>query len=275
MTQEAPRKEHGRQFIEYYERASASERTIARFTRIRDCAMALAREAGLQQQSLKVVDIGCGAGTQSLIWAADGHQVAAVDVSEALVSIGRKRAAERKLHVEFSVGAAQALPFGSEEFDVVLMPELLEHVADWEDCLIEATRVLRPGGVIYLSTTNRLCPKQQEFELPLYSWYPEPIKQWCTAKALTTRPEWANHTRFPAVNWFTYFELRDWLGRRGVTTLDRFDVMRRQERAWAESAVAELICRIPPLRWLAHVATEGTTVWGTKDLGSSVRLKPS
>jgi 2-polyprenyl-6-hydroxyphenyl methylase/3-demethylubiquinone-9 3-methyltransferase len=264
MTHEKPRPEHGQQFIDYYERASASERTVARFTRIRDCALMLARDAGLTQPSLRVVDIGCGAGTQSLIWAADGHRVAAVDVSEALVAIGRRRADERGLQVEFSVGTAQCLPFGSEQFDVVLMPELLEHVADWENCLSEATRVLRPGGVLYLSTTNRLCPKQQEFTLPLYSWYPRPLKRWCEAKALTTRPEWANHTRFPAVNWFTYFELQEWLARRDVRTLDRFDVMRRQPRGARVRAVAEAVCRVRPLRWLAHVATEGTTVWGHK-----------
>jgi 2-polyprenyl-6-hydroxyphenyl methylase/3-demethylubiquinone-9 3-methyltransferase len=213
---------------------------------------------------LRVIDIGCGAGTQSLIWAADGHKVFAVDVSEALVAIGRRRVNESSLKVEFSVAAAQALPFASAEFDVVLMPELLEHVADWERCLLEATRMLRPGGILYLSTTNRLCPRQQEFELPMFSWYPAWIKRWCTKKALTTRPEWVNHTRFPAVNWFTYFELRDWLSKRGVQPLDRFDVMRQLHHGSVEDALSRTVCGLPPLRWLAHVATEGTTLWGIK-----------
>jgi 2-polyprenyl-6-hydroxyphenyl methylase/3-demethylubiquinone-9 3-methyltransferase len=267
MTQEAPRQEHGQQFIDYYERASASERATVRSERVRDCALLLARDAVHPQSVLKVADIGCGAGTQSLIWAAGGHRVAAVDVSEALIAIGRRRAEEKGLRVEFSVGSAQSLPFAAEQFDVVLMPELLEHVPDWENCLGEATRVLRPGGVLYVSTTNRLCPKQQEFELPLYSWYPRPIKRWCEGKALTTHPEWANHTRFPAVNWFTYFELRDWLSMRSVQTLDRFDVMRQQHRRLLEGAVATMICRLPPLRWLAHVASEGTVIWGIKRRG--------
>jgi 2-polyprenyl-6-hydroxyphenyl methylase/3-demethylubiquinone-9 3-methyltransferase len=264
MTTEAHRKEHGQRFIDYYERASASERTVARFTRIRDCALMLARSRGLTQPALRVIDIGCGAGTQSIIWAADGHQVAAVDVSEALVAIGKRRAGERGLNVEFSVGTARSLPFGPELFDVVLMPELLEHVVEWEDCLSEATRVLRPGGILYVSTTNRLCPKQQEFALPLYSWYPRAIKRWCESKAITTRPEWANHTRFPAVNWFTYFELQRWLSKRGVTTLDRFDVLRLQRREAKVQLVAGAVVSVFPLRWLAHVATEGTTVWGQK-----------
>ena len=53
--------------------------------------------------------------------------------------------------------------------------------------------------------------------MPLYSWYPAFIKKWCEHKAVTTHPEWANHARYPAVNWFTYYELRDWLAMRGLT----------------------------------------------------------
>jgi 2-polyprenyl-6-hydroxyphenyl methylase/3-demethylubiquinone-9 3-methyltransferase len=243
--------------------------------RIRDCALMLVRERGQAQSVLRVADIGCGAGTQSLIWAADGHEVSAVDVSEALVAIGARRAVERGLQISFCAGTARSLPFASEQFDVVLMPELLEHVADWESCLTEAVRVLRPEGVLYASTTNRLCPRQQEFTLPLYSWYPQKLKRWCEEKSLTTRPEWANHTRFPAVNWFTYFQLRDWLGLRGVETLDRFDVMSRQHRSPASKVVAGLACGVPPLRWLAHVATEGTTVWGVKSSGAARPWKRS
>jgi 2-polyprenyl-6-hydroxyphenyl methylase/3-demethylubiquinone-9 3-methyltransferase len=147
---------------------------------------------------------------------------------------------------------------------VVLLPELLEHVADWESCLLEAVRVLRAGGILYVSTTNKLCPVQQEFNLPLYSWYPPSIKRWCETKSLSTRPEWANHTRYPAVNWFSYFGLRRWFEAHGLDTLDRFDVLSRQQLASPARLLVKVIRRFEPVRFFAQTATEGTTVWGLK-----------
>jgi 2-polyprenyl-6-hydroxyphenyl methylase/3-demethylubiquinone-9 3-methyltransferase len=264
MANEKKQDEHGEKFIDYYERASRSERTITRFTRIRDCALRLLQERGNGTDGLDIADIGCGAGTQAMLWAEQGHKVAALDASESLIAIGQRRAAEKQLDVRFSVGWAQSLPFESERFDVVLLPELLEHVAEWESCLLEAVRVLRTGGILYVSTTNKLCPVQQEFNLPLYSWYPPKIKRWCESKSLSTRPEWANHTRYPAVNWFSYFGLRRWFDARGIDTLDRFDVLSRQQLADPARLLVNVIRRFELVRFLAQSATEGTTVWGLK-----------
>ncbi len=264
MASDKKHEAHGEKFIDYYERASRSERTITRFSRIRDCALRLLQEQGHRTDGLDIADIGCGAGTQAMLWAERGHTVAALDASESLIAIGHKRAAEQDLDVRFSVGWAQSLPFESERFDVVLLLELLEHVAEWESCLLEAVRVLRTGGILYVSTTNKLCPVQQEFNLPLYSWYPSRIKRWCVSKSMSTRPEWANHTRYPAVNWFSYFELRRWFEARGIDTLDRFDVLSRQQLANPAKLLIKVIRSFEPVRFLAHTATEGTTVWGLK-----------
>ena len=68
----------------------------------------------------------------------------------------------------------------------------------------EADRVLKPDGVLYLSTTNVLCPKQMEFELPLYSWYPGFVKRKVERLSVTSHPHLANHAKYPAVNWFLY-----------------------------------------------------------------------
>src|SRR5215471_11187075 len=251
-------------FLAYYERESVSEETVGRFTRIRDRALALWSERNRRAGPVDVVDIGCGAGTQALLWAEKGHRVRALDVNEPLLQIGRERARQRGLTVGFELGTATALPFETASADVCLLPELLEHVADWESCLREAARILRPNGFLYVSTTNWLCPVQDEFTLPLYSWYPSPLKRHFEKLAVTTRPAIANHARYPAVNWFTFFELRDYLAALGFDSLDRFDMLARQPLSAPKRLVARLATFSDATRFVAQVFTNGSTVWALK-----------
>ncbi len=212
-----------------------------------------------------VIDIGCGAGAQALLWAERGHRVCALDVNESLIAIARQRADEANLSIRFDIGTATSLPYGAESADAVLLPELLEHVVDWEGCLSEAVRVIRPRGLLYLSTTNWLCPHQQEFQLPAYAWYPGPLKRWLEQKAVTTHPQWVNHARYPAVNWFSYFQLSRWLRARGFRTMDRFDMLAKQSLGPLASALVASVRLLPPIRVLGHMATEGTTVWAIRE----------
>lgn len=258
--------DHGtdERFFAYYARESLSPRTLERFATVRDKTLRLLERGGARPAPLAVADIGCGAGTQSLMWAELGHAVHGLDVNGPLVEEARRRAREAGAAVRFEVGTATALPWDDAAMDVVLMPELLEHVADWRACVDEAVRVLRPGGVLYLSTSNALCPVQQEFTLPLYSWYPAPLKRRYERLAVTTRPELANHAKYPAVHWFTFYGLRRYLGRRGVRCLDRFDMIDLDGRGALARALVGAVRAAPPLRLLGHIATPGTTLFGLK-----------
>lgn len=252
-------------FVAYYADASQTPKTHQRFTTIQDRAFGLLAESLGHPGPYDVVDVGCGAGTQSMLWAQRGHRVRGLDVNRALIELARHRAGDAGLQVQFDVGTATALPYESASADVVLSPELLEHVVDWERCLSEAARLVRPGGLLYLSTTSWLCPVQQEFTLPAYSWYPPPVKHWCEKRAVTTHPQWANHARYPAVHWFSYYGLSRWLAARGFRTLDRFDVLARQPLSPAKRLAVAAMRALPPLRLLGHMATEGSLVWAIRE----------
>jgi SAM-dependent methyltransferase len=148
--------------------------------------------------------------------------------------------------------------------DICMAAELLEHVAEWKVCLRAFAQVLRPGGVLFLSTSNVLCPIQHEFNVPLYSWYPAPLKRRYERLAVTTRPEVANYVKYPAVNWFSAYSLGAELSRQGFRTMDRFDLIDTDNKGGTAKFAVACIRKFPPLRFLGHVCTSGTIILGIK-----------
>jgi 2-polyprenyl-6-hydroxyphenyl methylase/3-demethylubiquinone-9 3-methyltransferase len=251
-------------FVAAYEAKSLSPATMVRFRGVHDKLMQLAQRHGRADRSLDVLDIGCGAGTQCRLWAMRGHRVTGIDVSAPLIAVADRRTREACLQIRFDVGSATALPYRDATQDVVLLPQLLEHVPDWQGCLREAVRVLRQGGLLYLSTSNVLCPRQSEFNLPLYSWYPAPLKRRYERLAVTTRPDLANHTSLPAVHWFTYARLARFLGGLGMRCYDRFDVLDPDRlRGWRRSAATALAV-VPVLKLPAQFFVATSIVFAVK-----------
>ena len=254
-------------FYDYYAAESQSPATVARFRGIQAAVLRVASNAGLPEQ-LEVGDIGCGAGTQARLWAERGHRVRGIDVNAPLIELARQRTQTQQLNIQFELGSATALPWPSASLHVCLVPELLEHVADWQSCLAEACRVLRSGGLLYLSTTNVLCPLQEEFNLPAYSWYPAPLKRYCERLAVTTRPGLANYAKYPAVHWFSFYGLRRFLAPMGFECLDRFDLMDTASKGAQVRHLVSMVRRVPLLRLMAHFATPGTYLIAIKRAGT-------
>ncbi len=251
------------EFYRYYAQSSESETTYERFKLTQAAVLRVLHRDS--EAILDVADIGCGAGTQCFVWAGLGHRVNGLDVNAPLIDLARRRAQEYKLPVSFTVGSATDLPWPDDSMDVCLVPELLEHVAPWKECLREFARVLRPGGALFLSTTNKLCPKQQEFKLPAYSWYPGVVKRHVERLSVTTHPRLANYATYPAVNWFSFYQLRNELTRLGLCSFDRFDTVDASRKGAAARTVLGAIRRFPPMRFLAHVLTPYTWVIATKN----------
>jgi SAM-dependent methyltransferase len=98
-----------------------------------------------------VLDAACGAGYGSAILAEAGAtRVVGVDLDPAAIA-GR----DPEANVEYVVGDVRKLPLGDDAFDVVVCFETIEHIADGDAALREFRRVLRPDGVLLLSSPNR------------------------------------------------------------------------------------------------------------------------
>ncbi len=251
-------------FYKYYEERSESAETQGRFERLVDLLeKAMARHG--RQGPFDVADVGGGAGSLSRFLARGGHRPTCIELSADLLDVGRQRAQEEGLEANFINCSATEVPLPDNSFDLYVLPELLEHVADWEGVLDEAARLTRPGGALFLSTTNTLCPKQDEFNLPLYSWYPGFMKRRYERLSVTTRPEIVNYTKYPAVNWFTYYSLRSALRERGFTEFhDRVDMIEIRAADTSKATIAKWLRRIPLLPLVVQFCTGNSIVLAFK-----------
>lgn len=105
----------------------------------------------------RVLDAGCGGGGTALSLAEEADFVVGLDLEARFRDSGTRLAREKGVHgVAFVQGDGARLPFADGTFDVVFSHSVLEHVASAQGYLGECHRVLRPGGVLYLSTAPYL-----------------------------------------------------------------------------------------------------------------------
>lgn len=102
---------------------------------------------------LDVLDAACGEGYGSHLLAARARSVTGLDIGEDAVAHASER--YRRDNLRFAQGDATNLPFDADCFDVVVSFETLEHLEAQETLLAEFRRVLRPTGVLVISSPDR------------------------------------------------------------------------------------------------------------------------
>lgn len=94
-----------------------------------------------------LLDLGCGAGENSVYFASRGAQCVASDYSPGMVEVALKLAEANQVQVEGRVVNAMAIDFPNHTFDIVYASNLLHHIPDPKLTLQEMHRVLKPGGL--------------------------------------------------------------------------------------------------------------------------------
>jgi ubiquinone/menaquinone biosynthesis C-methylase UbiE len=97
-------------------------------------------------KGLRVLEIGCGLGTDGARFARAGALYTGVDLTEAAIALARRRFELEGLAGEFRVADAEALEFADGSFDLVYSHGVLHHTPDAAAAVREIRRVLAPRG---------------------------------------------------------------------------------------------------------------------------------
>lgn len=103
-----------------------------------------------------VIDVGCGRAEYLRLLLT--HTPNAFGIETAARKLADCFALHPELQDRVLAESAESMPFPSEHFDVVIVNEVLEHIADEDAALREIHRVLKPGGKFLLFCPNRLFP---------------------------------------------------------------------------------------------------------------------
>jgi 2-polyprenyl-6-hydroxyphenyl methylase/3-demethylubiquinone-9 3-methyltransferase len=105
---------------------------------------------------LKALDVGCGGGLLAEALHDRGAEVTAIDVTQANIEVAKLHALNRGLAIDYRVITAEKLAESQpESFDVVACLEVVEHVPDPGQLIAACSKLLKPGGQMFLSTLNR------------------------------------------------------------------------------------------------------------------------
>src|SRR4030095_11468436 len=100
-----------------------------------------------------VLDIACGEGYGAVLLSQEAKFVSGVDGDNE--TILKAKGKYKAKNLEFRMGKAEDIPFKDAEFDVVTCFETLEHATEHQKIISEFKRVLKPDGLLILSTPDK------------------------------------------------------------------------------------------------------------------------
>lgn len=100
----------------------------------------------------KLLEVGCGVGGIVPRLNPAENELVGMDISSFALNVARKKYPQ----ITFVHGNAEQLPFKKESFDIVLSPNVIEHLSLPQEALREIYRILEKDGILIISTPNRL-----------------------------------------------------------------------------------------------------------------------
>jgi SAM-dependent methyltransferase len=109
-------------------------------------------------RGLSMLDVGCGLGGKTVAYTEEGARAFGVDISKKHIEAAVRFAASKGRNAHFIVGDAASLPFTDRSFRFIVANDSMEHFSDPERSLADLSRILAPGGRLFLFFTPWRSP---------------------------------------------------------------------------------------------------------------------
>lgn len=107
-----------------------------------------------QYRGRRVLEVGCGAGTDVVRFARGGARVTGVDAAPSAIALARQNVSQQGLSADLQVADGEALPFADHSFDLVYAHGVVQYAADDGALVAECRRVLAPCGEAIFQVYN-------------------------------------------------------------------------------------------------------------------------
>ncbi len=173
-------------------------------------------------KELRILDLGCGMGGLSTALALEGAAVNSLDFNRAYCEITRLRGKRYNLDLLPVNAGGENLPFAADSFKVVICLDVLEHVQRPEDLLAEVSRVLLPGGLLYITAINRFAFNDPHYHLKGVNWLPRSLagRYLALFKRQKDNSRFTDRQTLNEMHYYRFKELKALGKRHGFTRLE-------------------------------------------------------
>ncbi len=105
-------------------------------------------------KNMDILDLGCGGGLVCESLSRLGAKVTGIDFAEKNIEVAKIHAVKNNLNINYIHADIENLDL-KKKFDLIIMFEVLEHLNNWKNLLIDIKKYLKKNGLIIISTINR------------------------------------------------------------------------------------------------------------------------
>ena len=126
-------------------------------------------------KNARLLDCGCGIGLSLYYLSKFYINSIGIEIDKTSFKIAKDQFRKLKCKTTIKIYDGKRLPFPDNSFDIVTSMEVWEHAEDTRTMLREINRVLKPDGILHITTANKLWPIEPHYKLPFLSYLPYPL----------------------------------------------------------------------------------------------------